>query len=140
MRSVPSWTRRRSFCVRSRRSCRFRGNKLATANDAEAQGCFLRSSSSLRFANGDCVAPRASARMRSSLLGSFAVIRRRASRSCAGQFVRLGRHDEVVLVETFYFLGLPRDLGPAPSEADIGMVALALGQTAEPGYEVQGFL
>src|SRR2546428_1619581 len=78
--------------------------------------------------------------MRSSLLGSFAVIRRSASRSCAGQFVRLGRHDEVVLVETFYFLGLPRDLGPAPSEADIGMVALALGQTAEPGYEVQGFL
>src|SRR3989442_3222942 len=78
--------------------------------------------------------------MRSGLLGSFAVIRRRASRSCAGQFVRLGRHDEVVLVETLYFLGLPRDLGPAPSEADIGMVALALGQTAEPGYEVQGFL
>src|SRR5438309_8951848 len=78
--------------------------------------------------------------MRSSLLGSFAVIRRRAPRSCTGQFVRLGRHDEVVLVETFYFLGLPRDLGPAPSEADIGMVTLALGQIAELRYEVQGFL
>src|ERR1700694_4689126 len=78
--------------------------------------------------------------MRSSLLGSFAVIPYRTSRSCAGQFVRLGRHDEVILVETFYFLRLPGDLGPAPSEADIGMVALLLGQVADPGNEVQGFL
>src|SRR5438309_9918286 len=78
--------------------------------------------------------------MRSSLLGSFAVIRRRAPRSCTGQFVRLGRHDEVVLVETFYFLGLPRDLGPAPSKADIGMMPLALGQVANLGDEVHRFL
>src|SRR5882762_5956986 len=78
--------------------------------------------------------------MRSSLLGSFAVITDRASHSHAGQLVRLGRHDEVVLVETSYFLGLPGDLGPAPSEADIGMVTLPLGQVADPGNEVQGFL
>src|SRR5437667_5970388 len=78
--------------------------------------------------------------MRSSLLGSFAVIPCRAAHSSVGQFVRLGRHDEVVLVKTFYFLGLPRDLGPAPSEADIGMVTLALGQVADPGHEVRGFL
>src|SRR6185295_7619386 len=78
--------------------------------------------------------------MRSSLLGSFAVIACRATDSCAGQFVRLGRHDEVVLVETFYFLGLPGDLGRAPSEADIGMVALVLGQVTDLGNEVQGFL
>src|SRR6266404_3225217 len=78
--------------------------------------------------------------MRSSLLGSFAVISCRARQSCAGQCVRLGRHDEVVLVETFYFLGLPRDLRPAPAEADIRMVAFALGQIPQPGHEVQSFL
>src|SRR5437867_10437001 len=78
--------------------------------------------------------------MRSSLLGSFVFIPCRAAHSCAGQFVRLGRHDEVVLVETFYFLGLPGDLGGAPAEADVGMVALALGQIADPGNEVQGLL
>src|SRR5439155_10657316 len=78
--------------------------------------------------------------MRSSLLGSFAVIPCCAAHSNVGQFVRLGRHDEVVLVQTFYFLGLPGDLGGAPSEADVGMVALSLGQIAEPGNEVQGLL
>src|SRR3989442_3913386 len=78
--------------------------------------------------------------MRSSLLGSFIFIPCRGPRLCGGQFVRLGRHDEVVLVEALYFLGLPGDLGGAPSEADVRMVTLALGQVAEPGNEVQGLL
>src|SRR6267154_1926157 len=64
----------------------------------------------------------------------------RANPSRAGQLARLGRHDEVVLVETLNFLGLPGHLGPAPSEADIGMMTLDLGQVANLGNEVQRFL
>src|ERR1700682_919209 len=58
----------------------------------------------------------------------------------AMQLVCLGRHDEVVLVQTLNFLGLPGDLGPAPSEADVGMVSLALRQAADLGDEVHCFL
>src|SRR4029077_14818243 len=61
---------------------------------------------------------------------------RRQARSCARQLVGLRRHDEVVLVEPFYLLGLPGDLCRSPSEADIRMVAFALGQVAEPDDEV----
>src|SRR5438034_7609992 len=64
----------------------------------------------------------------------------RANTSFAGQLARLGRHDEVVLVETLNFLGLPGHLGPAPSEADIGMMTLDLSQVANLGNEVQRFL
>src|ERR1700682_3470264 len=39
------------------------------------------------------------------------------------QLVCLGRHDEVVLVQTLNFLGLPGDLRPTPSKADVGMVS-----------------
>ena len=61
----------------------------------------------------------------------------RADTSCAGQLARLSRHDEVVFVETFNFLGLPGHLSPAPSKADVGMMALDLGQVADLDNEVQ---
>src|SRR2546425_11485893 len=61
-------------------------------------------------------------------------------RLCAGQLVSLGGHDEVIFVETVDFLGVPGDLGAAPSEGDFRMVALDLRQAADLGNKVHCFL
>jgi hypothetical protein len=42
--------------------------------------------------------------------------------------IYLGRENEVVLVQSLYFVGLKRNRGVAPTECDIGMMALALGE------------
>src|SRR5262249_34839532 len=47
---------------------------------------------------------------------------------------------EIVFVQSFDLLGLPRHLGPAPAEAYVGMMALALGELPHLGYEIEGFL
>src|SRR5207302_7314717 len=85
-------------------------------------------------------APRASATSRSSLFGSPVFMPYCAPSLGAMQRVSLGRHDEVVLVQALYFLGLPGDTGPAPSKADVGMVAFAFRQLADLGDEIHRFL
>jgi hypothetical protein len=50
-----------------------------------------------------------------------------SSRSrCAPEYaVNLGGHDEIVLMQSFDLLGLQRDRGITPTEADIRMMALS---------------
>jgi hypothetical protein len=42
--------------------------------------------------------------------------------------VNLGGHYEIVLMESFDFLGLQRDYGTAPTEADIRMMAFSFSE------------
>jgi len=51
------------------------------------------------------------------------------TRSCNGHArkyaVNLGGHDEIILMQSLDFLGLQRDRGIAPTEADIRMMAFS---------------
>src|SRR5215471_12556784 len=64
----------------------------------------------------------------------------RSVSTASKQLVRFRCHDEVVLVQTFDLLRLPRDLRPAPAEADVGMMALGFRQVADLGDKFQRFL
>src|SRR5262245_33337367 len=59
--------------------------------------------------------------------------RRRLRCSCAlarREIVELGGHDEVVLVQALDLLGLQRDRSISPTEAQLRVVALGLGELA----------
>src|SRR6266566_7799573 len=53
--------------------------------------------------------------------------------------VDLAGHDEVVLVQPFDLLGAQRDGRVAPAEADVGVMAFALGQLADVVDERERF-
>ncbi|SIN99798.1 hypothetical protein SAMN05443247_01285 [Bradyrhizobium erythrophlei] len=47
------------------------------------------------------------------------------------QPINLARHDEVVLMESFDFLGAQRDSRTTPAEADVGVKACCLGKLTD---------
>ena len=53
--------------------------------------------------------------------------------------VELCRHDEVVLVQSFDFLGTQRDCCVAPAKTDIGVVPLFLGECRRALDKSEGF-
>ena len=57
----------------------------------------------------------------------------------AGKAIQLGRHDEIVLVQSFDFLGSQRNGRVPPAKRDIGVMALGLGQFSGAFDKPEGF-
>src|SRR5260370_42665770 len=63
------------------------------------------------------------------------------SSGCAlgGDAIELCRHDEVVLVQSLYLLGVQRDPRVTPAETNIGMVSFGLGERGRALDKSEGF-
>src|ERR1700682_4150969 len=62
----------------------------------------------------------------------------RCRHSRGGDAVELCRHDEVVFVQSFDFLGSQRDCRVTPTKADVGMVPLGFGERRRLRYKGGG--